>query len=1137
MPVAMASGEATILPCIAGACRDSVALLWLTCEENKWQRQTWTHQEVWQRACGAAQRLGRGRCGVAVDEGPLLPLLELAVLLAGGSIVPLDPCEPKGRLASVLEDSAPDQVVAKDAAGLANVELALEQVQGARPALILAEHLFADGPAACTEAPAIAGDAISHVFFTSGSTGKPKGCVVAHCALRSYCLAKNATYKLGAESVCLVASAHTFDPSLGDFMSTWAAGGCVALGPRSDFLQNLGPLLENSQATHLLCTPSLFATLGPRYEPSVLPSLRSVALGGEKMPPQMVKAYGVTECCVYNATRQMLQDDSPAWLGNPLPGNVLLLQDTSRDELTDAEEGELAIAGAQVGEGYLKRPELTARQFQVHPEHGRLYLSGDLVRRSEGELQLLGRKDHQVKVRGHRIELTEVEHWLLQFAQPLVNSLAVTCIEDRLVAFCVPSPALSTTAVRRVLRAVLRFFSEKQVPRAMRPRFAWCDSLPLTGSGKVARHELSQLPVQEDSEDEEEERAPLQGLELRVAQIWAEELAQPLHRINKHSHFQELGGHSISALRVCRRLAVHLSSGEMSRDDDALGGDLGELTGPFAPLELLTRPKFQRYVQFLAEALGQDVDMAAEGQEEAEDEEGDGVELLHRAAAAGSVLLIGFLVGQGIPVDGHCSRKRLKATPIWVVTGGAGKGGIIVREGEELSSDILDRLEYGAVVQEELLVHGRLKFRKLYGEGPERGWISTRLHGKDLAVPAMPPPFAEPVTGEKASLTFYCISDVHVELKDNMEWLRHLPRFEDAALIVAGDLGVSLMQVKHALELFKEKFEHVFYCFGNHEAWCHKSAGDEELGKDVVDSFDKLERLRAVCSQLEVFTSAQLLHGVWVVPVFGWYHKSWDTEPPLQVPRGQELAHVPLPGEKFATDTAACKWRGMANASVELAGLLDKQNELWGSWPLPVELIENLRKPRADRAPVISFSHFLPRLELMPEKRFLFTPNLTQIVGSDFIRDRVMQLQPDLHIFGHSHFPWDMTLDNVRYKSWPLGTPAEQARRIASYPSEEVEKWYPLPVFDSLGRQYPSSPACWYSLMYTRIKREPGSCHMADFVADVYCPKAPRVPPAILSPGFAVPLSNKEHLERRERYEGKSSASMRREMKNWASAS
>ncbi|CAJ1443073.1 unnamed protein product [Effrenium voratum] len=99
----------------------------------------------------------------------------------------------------------------------------------------------------------------------------------------------------------------------------------------------------------------------------------------------------------------------------------------------------------------------------------------------------------------------------------------------------------------------------------------------------------------------------------------------------------------------------------MSRDDDALGGDLGELTGPFAPLELLTRPKFQRYVQFLAEALGQDVDMAAEGQEEAEDEEGDGVELLHRAAAAGSVLLIGFLVGQGIPVDGRCSRKRLKA--------------------------------------------------------------------------------------------------------------------------------------------------------------------------------------------------------------------------------------------------------------------------------------------------------------------------------------------------------------------------------------------------------------------------------------------------------------------------------------------
>eukprot|EP00913_Durusdinium_trenchii_P019648 g18471.t1 len=131
-----------------------------------------------------------------------------------------------------------------------------------------------------------------------------------------------------------------------------------------------------------------------------------------------------------------------------------------------------------------------------------------------------------------------------------------------------------------------------------------------------------------------------------------------------------------------------------------------------------------------------------------------------------------------------------------------------------------------------------------------------------------------------------------------------------------------------------------------------------------------------------------------------------------------------------------------------------------------------------------------------------------------------------------------MTLsDGVRYKSWPLGTPAEQARRISSYPTQDIEEWHPLPVFDNLGRHYPSGPACWYSLMYTRLRREPFSHTMASFVADVYCPEAPRVPESILSPGGLIPLTDEEQLKRRDRYSKKSAASMKREMKNWAAAS
>jgi len=475
----------------------------------------------------------------------------------------------------------------------------------------------------------------------------------------------------------------------------------------------------------------------------------------------------------------------------------------------------------------------------------------------------------------------------------------------------------------------------------------------------------------------------------------------------------------------------------------------------------------------------------------------------------------------------------------WIVIGGHDKGGIKVRAKEELSSEELpDRLEYGAVIRETAHAGSRMEYKLVYGDGPATGWISTRIHGKDLVVQLLPPHVRQfdDRPGEEPSLTFYAISDVHVELKDNMEWLRQLPRFDKAAVIVAGDLGVSLNQVKQALLLFKEKFDYVFYCYGNHETWCHKSVGDEELHFHATDSFEKLDVLRRLCEELEVITTATLLGDVWVVPVLGWYHKSWDTEPPLARPPGQEFTHEPPPGDKFATDTGACKWRDMANASLELAMMLDKQNEAWGIWPLPEALVENLQKPRGERKHrVLSFSHFLPRLELMPEKRFLFTPNLTQIVGSDFIRHRVDMLQPDLHIFGHSHFPWDATLgDGVRYKSWPLGTPAEQARRTASYPTEETELWYPLPVFDSLGRQYPTNAACWYSLMYTRIKRDPKSYEMAGFVADIFCPKAPVVPASIISPGYSIPITDEEAKKRRARYEGKSNASMRREIKNWS---
>eukprot|EP00438_Fugacium_kawagutii_P013070 Skav213371 [mRNA] locus=scaffold797:44433:48491:+ [translate_table: standard] len=169
---------------------------------------------------------------------------------------------------------------------------------------------------------------VSHIFFTSGSTGRPKGCICSLGNLFSYCKAKNEVHQVVKDSVVFVASAHTFDPSLGDFFATWLAGACVALAPL-DF--PLGRCLEATKASHVQATPAHFATV----EAGRSLALRTVALGGELMPQQIVddwagrvrllNTYGVTECTVYQAAAVLLPESSRRELGAPFPGLRLFL--------------------------------------------------------------------------------------------------------------------------------------------------------------------------------------------------------------------------------------------------------------------------------------------------------------------------------------------------------------------------------------------------------------------------------------------------------------------------------------------------------------------------------------------------------------------------------------------------------------------------------------------------------------------------------------------------------------------------------------------------------------------------------------------------------------------------------------------
>lgn len=374
----------TIIKSIVEQRPDDTALLYLSSIETKITK-SWSYREIWNLVSIMAANMceclrNRTVCNskiviIMVDEGPMLPLIELAVLYAGYTIIPADPRDP--RLLHLMKDSEPILVIIDDdddkykqVYEIANCySCVITKIKN----LIQHRHV--------NEELLVPSAEISHIFFTSGSTGRPKGCIIHQGSLLSYCEAKNKIHQIDNKSIVFVASPHTFDPSLGDYMATLCAGGTIAIAPRSLIFSALGACLMLTKATHVLSTPSLFNLLG-NTAPCRLKHLRIVALGGEAMPQRIVdiwsdkvtliNTYGVTECCVYQAYAIIDHDTPPNLLGNPLPGNELhvmpldgFADPTSIQPIFPqiGNQGELWISGKQIGLGYLNLSELTSEKF------------------------------------------------------------------------------------------------------------------------------------------------------------------------------------------------------------------------------------------------------------------------------------------------------------------------------------------------------------------------------------------------------------------------------------------------------------------------------------------------------------------------------------------------------------------------------------------------------------------------------------------------------------------------------------------------------------------------------------------------------------------------------------------------------